>query len=312
MRTSPFPLALLAVGALWPSSAPASPPAVRELQLRGLYKDRLDAAGRCDRGSERGALGHAPSAPGRYPLFVYLTGTTMRVDGPEAMALTRAMAERGFVALSVGYENGAYAYCTGMQQKARCLFGPPESASALSALCARPDVDCDRGIVVSGFSQGANLGSLAKDLEPRVRGAYLLGHGHRAANFMDVSACMEHDKTALAPSELRSVNGEHDGYFGEVPARVQAQLERVTGAHCSEATCLDAQGAGYVMVRDGELADRTADHCYFFHSADGRCAKLEGLDPVWEKGSAPWSMGPSLDWLAARVTPARGSAPRTR
>jgi hypothetical protein len=274
---------------------------VRPLKLTGVYQDQRSASGECMRGKARDGTGHEPSASGRHPLFIYLTGTTLPYDAGETLKITEEMAKRGFVAISLGYDNGAYAYCNGMQQKAHCIFGEERTQSALSHLCKRSNVDCGAGIVVSGFSQGANLASLAKNFDARVRGAYLLGHGHRAGNFMDVTACMEDKATAFGAGEVRSVNAEGDGFFGQNATGVKAQLEVVLGVHCKEDTCLAEDGSGFAMVHNADLKDGKADHCYFFHAADGRCAGYAGFDPAWEKGHAAWALGPSLDWLASRV-----------
>jgi hypothetical protein len=274
---------------------------VRPLELTAVYHDQRAANGECTRGKTRDGTGHEPTSPGRHPLFVYLTGTTLPYDAGEALKITEEMAKRGFVAVSLAYDNGAYAYCNGMQQKAHCIFGEDKTQSALSQLCKRANVDCAAGIAVSGFSQGANLASLAKNFDARVGAAYLLGHGHRAGNFMDVTACMEDKVTAFGAGEVRSVNGEGDGFFGQNAAGVKAQLAVVLGVQCNEDSCLAADGSGFAMVHDADVKDGKADHCYFFHGANGRCAGYTGFDPAWEKGSAAWALGPSLDWLARRA-----------
>lgn len=287
---------------LFSNVAAAEPSDVKPLAMKGVFFDAHNGSGVCRSGAQRSLIGFEPARVGRYPLFVYLTGTQMSYKGIEAQALTRAMAERGFVSVSLEYDNGAYAYCSGMQNKARCIFGKAESESAISKLCARTNVDCDLGIAVAGFSQGANIAALSKNLEPRVRGAYLMGHGHRASNFMDSSSCQQAASTALGADEVRSINGEHDGFFGGVRERVRKQLELVTGARCAgAASCLQPDGGGYYVVEDGEVGDRTADHCYFLDAADGYCSKFKGLDATWLRGDAAWSMPTNLRWLEGRV-----------
>lgn len=282
--------------------ASAKPVAVKPLALKAAFFELSNASGVCKAGAQRSLVGHEPAASGRYPLFVYLTGTQMSYQGIEAQALTRAMAERGFVSVSVEYDNGAYAYCSGMQSKARCVFGKSDTESAVAKLCARANVDCEQGIVVSGFSQGANIAALSKNLEPRVRGAYLMGHGHKASNFMDSSSCQQASATALTADELRSINGEHDGFFGGSRERVRKQLELVTGAKCGDAVdCLQPAGTGFYVVQDAQLKDGTADHCYFLDAANGYCSKFKGLDAVWLSGDEAWSMPTNLNWLAGRV-----------
>lgn len=294
-------LALLVAQAVV-ASGEAADVGVRKFEVEHAYHDQADSQGRCARGAARAIIGYEPADKAQHPLFVYLTGTRMSHKGPEAERLTEQMAKRGFVAASIEYDNRAYAYCSGMEAKARCLFGPEKSASAVAALCARKNVDCGRGVLLAGFSQGANLALLAKHIEPRVKGAYLLGLGHKAANFMDLTACMQLEKSGYKADEVRAVNGEHDGFFGATPEGVAKQLKHVFGATCASADrCLHPDGSGFYVIADKQLADHSADHCYFLNRADGFCAKYEGLDPGWEKGHEPWSMNANLDWLAARL-----------
>jgi dienelactone hydrolase len=280
----------------------SSAQAVRSFSLSGLFYETV-AGGVCKAGKTHAALGFEPAAPGRYPLFVYLTGTTMRYDGPEARKISEEMARRGFVAVSLEYENRVYAYCNSMRAKAQCLFGKSGTDSALSKLCTRSNVDCDRGIVVSGFSQGANLAALSRNYEPRVVGALLLGHGHRAARAMDSTACQAAAATALELGQTRAINGEADAFFGDTLDGVRKQLEVVSGRSCpGAADCLQSDGSGWYIVRGPQLKDGSADHCYFFDTADGYCAKFKGLDANWVAGNEPWSLAPNLDWLASRVS----------
>jgi hypothetical protein len=280
----------------------ASAPTPRALTLSSLYFDQAVGAGACKQGKARNAAGHEPSAPGRYPLFVYLTGTSMRFDGAEAHKITEEMALRGFVSVSLEYENRVYAYCNGFRTKAACIFGKSGSESALSKLCARPNVDCARGIVVAGFSQGANLAAMSRNYDARVAGALLLGHGNKAARAMDSTQCQAAAATALEADQTRAIDGEHDAFFGDTLEGVRKQLEIVSGHSCGAVeSCLKPDGSGWYIVRDAQLKDHTADHCYFFDSADGYCAKFKGLDANWVEGKEPWSLGPNLDWLAGKV-----------
>jgi hypothetical protein len=276
--------------------------AVRPLQLTNLYFEQALSAGVCKQGKQHGAIGHEPSAAGRHPLFLYLTGTRMGYDGPEARKITEEMARRGFVALSVQYENRVYAYCNSLRAKAQCVFGKSGSESALAKLCARANVDCARGVVVAGFSQGANLSAMARDYDPRVLAALLLGHGNRAARSMDTTQCQAASATAFDLHQTRAIDGEHDGFFGDTAEGVRRQLEIVSGRSCPGATdCLQPDGSGWYIVRDAQLRDASADHCYFLDAADGYCAKFKGLDANWAQGNEPWALQPNLDWLAGHV-----------
>jgi hypothetical protein len=321
----------------WEGKAPAftapTDPAITAFTLPAAYRDCAADGGKP--AASRDIAGYAPvEAPvsareqndkvaGRHPVFVYLTGTLMRFNGPEAQVLTSEMAKRGFLAAAVDYDNAAYPYCPGMTSKAACIFDADAPRSAIAQICALPQADCTRGIVVAGFSQGANLAALAANRNPNVRAAYLLGHGDRALNGFDVSRCADDAATALAPSQMRSVTGEADLFFGGSQAGVRKQFQRVVGIACAEGLdCATENGGGWHIVASTELRDGGADHCYFLDRANVYCSTYEGLDPSWQHGTQPWALGPSLDWLAAQVTAprpkvstspatveARGSAP---
>ncbi|MFT3928435.1 MAG: hypothetical protein QM778_38255 [Myxococcales bacterium] len=268
--------------------------------MQAAYRDCV--ANESEKSSARDISGFEPKPEGKYPVFVYLTGTLMKFNGPEAQLITHEMAKRGFVAAAVDYDNSAYPYCPAMTAKAKCIFDASAKTSALSQLCARAKADCTRGIVVAGFSQGANLAALSGNAHPQVRAAYLMGHGDRALNSIDVSRCADDASTSLAPRALRSVNGEADLFFGGNRAGVRKQLQKVVGAQCPDATrCEQADGSGWVIIENRELADGSADHCYFFNKANTYCSSYDGLDPAWQSGRQPWALAPNLDWLARQV-----------
>jgi hypothetical protein len=257
--------------------------------------------GGCSSGSKKDIVGSEPIDPGTYPVFVYVTGTTMAFGGAEARLLTDEMAKRGFVAATVEYANGTYPTCSSMRTKASCIFDRNSANSAISKLCARAKADCSQGIVVSGFSQGANLAALSKNYDSRVRGAYLIGHGNRAS-IIDVSSCANNSATALAPSEMRSINGDNDQFFGRTPDGVRNQLQAVVGVSCPGSyNCLKADGSGWFMVAGSSVADRKADHCYFFNGASSTCSSYSGLESSWASGTSAPSVASNLNWLASKV-----------
>jgi hypothetical protein len=263
-----------------------------------------DRSGNCSSSSKRNIVGAEPSDAATYPVFIYLTGTNMPFNGADAQPFVQDMAARGFVAATVQYDSGSYPTCTLMTKKASCLFNGSSVNSAVSKLCARPKADCSKGVVVSGFSQGANLAALAKNYDARVRGAYLIGHGDRASGLIDVSSCADDARTALLPSQMRSINGENDEFFGGNASGVRTQLQRVVGVSCPGAfSCLQADGSGWQMVRTSEVADRTANHCYFYQNGNRACTSHNGFDTGWRSGTSSWSLGASLNWLAGKATP---------
>jgi hypothetical protein len=263
-----------------------------------------DRNGACSPSSLKTIVGAEPSDPGAFPVFIYLTGTNMPFNGPDAQPFIQDMAARGFVAATVQYDSSSYPTCGLMTKKASCIFNGSSANSAISQLCGRAQADCSKGVVVSGFSQGANLSALAKNYDARVRASYLIGHGDKASGIIDVSACADDAKTALLPSQMRSINGENDEFFGSNANGVRQQLQKVVGVTCAGSwSCIKADGSGWQMVRATELADGTANHCYYFQNGNRACTSNNGYDPTWRTGSSPWSLGPNLDWLASRTGP---------
>jgi dienelactone hydrolase len=263
-----------------------------------------DRSGNCSNSNKRSLVGLEPSDEGKFPVFVYLTGTNMPFNGPEAKLFTQQMAARGFVAAAVDYDSSSYPSCGTMTKKASCIFNAGSANSAVSKLCSRAKADCSKGIVVSGFSQGANLSALAKNYDARARAAYLIGHGDKASGLIDVSSCADNAKTTLLPSQMRSINGENDEFFGSNANGVRTQLQKVVGVSCAQSwNCLQADGSGWAMVRPMELADGSANHCYYYQNGNRACTANNGFDAGWLSGSAPWALAPSLDWLASKATP---------
>jgi hypothetical protein len=91
----------------------------------------------------------------RHPLFLYFVGTrfvdtdqSARYDCQAAKKVTEAMARRGFVALSVDYDN-SFSFSL---DKPGCLFGSTNPLSILAVACKLPSVDCDRGIATWGHT----------------------------------------------------------------------------------------------------------------------------------------------------------------
>lgn len=244
-----------------------------------------------------GLAGHGPSTPasGPYPLALYFGGTEFipgtpanRHDGPAPMAVTEAMARRGFVALSVQYDNTPAAWLSDHQNQLSCMLGPERSESLVAVACALPDVDCGRGIATWGQSLGGLVAVVAHDFEPRVKAAWATGYGG------DVTATLPMDR-------LRVVNAEHD-VNGE-----KATLDFAAGVssdRCAEDadTCLRANGSGWIRVRQADLRNpdsREAGHCWF-----DRASCTTGqivLEPNWVEPNSEkaFALERNADWLAA-------------
>lgn len=229
----------------------------------------------------------------RCPLFLYFVGTrfvdtdTSAVfDSQAALKVTEAMARRGFVALSVEYDNGI---ADALSNKIDCLYGKGSNETLLTKACGMAEVDCERGIATWGHSQGALLAHIAASYDARVKAAWTTGYGGN-------------DNPALPYSRLRVVNGEADTMNG-----AYATISKAAGFGASECRddsgdhCLRSDGSGYIIVRKSACQTSSADHCWFDRRSCGDSAIT--LEPNWidPKSSALFSLESNADWVAATV-----------
>jgi hypothetical protein len=256
------------------------------------YDGSFGATGACI--ADLGIHGYAPTAPGQYPVFIYTVGTFGQYDATEADTIVREMAGRGFIAASIEYANGPGGSCDRLRNKASCAYDPLSGASAVGRLCGRADADCWRGIVVGGMSQGSSMALLAKNHDWRVRAAWVMG---ATDAFGVTAACVDNGFRLLPGDRVRAVSGERDIYAN------QLTLELITGSFCAagEQSCLRPNGSGWYRVRDSQVQDGKADHCYYTTSG---CTNEPILDIGWAPpASAPWSLDTNLDWLAQFADP---------
>jgi hypothetical protein len=255
-------------------------------------------------GTSYNISGVEPSDSAKHPVFLYMTGTTETYNNGHAMAAVNAMAAKGFVAAAVQYNSGSFGSCTVIGQKAACIFKPGSTSSAVSKLCARARADCSKGIVVSGFSQGSVIATLAKNTDDRVRAAYGMGTYNNYYSLNDVSSCMTAGTFALPTSNLRIANGESDYYANTNAATVRSRSEIVTGKSCGSSAyeCLNSDGSGWMMIKGSQVSDGSADHCY--QRLLGDCiGSANSIDSVWKTGSGKWALTANLNWLAQFATP---------
>ena len=187
--------------------------------------------------------------------------------------------------------------------------------SLVAKMCARPDVDCGKGILVGGHSQGAGLAMMAKNYEARVRAAYAMG-ANCAYLFNQVDGlcdpagaasdtnCLVDSETDLPSDRLRIVNGEADDYGSPT------QYERISGKSCpsGKLDCLAPNGSGWYLVANTAVQDGKAEHCYIVNSTDGAwCPGIDATHPFdvgWiPPATLPWSLTTNLNWLAGFADP---------
>lgn len=259
-------------------------------------------------GTMRKALpisGYEPADPGTYPVFVYVTGTKLSAWSADDQLITQEMAQKGFVAVSVDYTTrGNYpATCAGLHTAVREIFDTADPASAINVVASRPKADVSKGLVVMGFSQGANIASLSKNYDAAVQAVFLIGNGY---NNMGLS-CYNDSATTITSDRSRSVMGAKDaayvfgGYGGSLDANRQV-METTSGVSCgpTAASCESPNGSGWYLVQSFETASGKDAHC--FHYGNSLCGAVP-FDANFLGGNFFWSLGPSLDWLASFTTP---------
>ena len=244
--------------------------------------------------------GHQPAggAGARYPLFLYFVGTAfVPTDAsaghasPAPLAVTEAMARRGFVALSVQYDNDALAWLSDHEGQLACLFDGSKPDSVIAKACALPNVDCELGIATWGHSQGAYVAHMAHAREPRVGAVWTTGYGGDASSTLPVD-------------RLRVVNGEADAADNGTAPKL-TMITGLTSEQCTEPDqCLRDDGSGWIIVRKSALAQpdvATADHCWFDRPSCG--AAMVMLEPSWvdPESDKPFALEKNADWVARTV-----------
>lgn len=247
--------------------------------------------------------GSEPAADGHYPVFVYVHGTLADWGGnAEGQRVAQMAAGEGFVAAAVTYNSLLTGSAAGTDGNAKCMFSPGSPSSAINQICARPKADCSNGFVLAGFSQGGVIAARAKNFNPQVQAVWAMGvNGPTTAPALRAPA----GTRALPNDRLRIDVGQRD------VGSDFSNLNALTGQSCSTASCLNADGSGYYVVQNSEVADGVADHCYWMRvntfAPTNSCTwnpLLLTFDPGFRPPSTvPWSLLTSLDWLRAKLGP---------
>jgi hypothetical protein len=289
---------------------------IQPIQDPSAYSGTLKGELPCDTNYD--TAGYEPydsSRPNaKYPLFLYFIGTAFNAgesrdyykDAPAPRAALQAMAARGFVAVTVQYDNTVTSFfdnslsIAGFKNKQACLFGATNPNNLLAALCARRNVNCSTGIGIFGHSQGGEMALAAGNHDKRVNAVFATG-----------DAAGSGLEPAIAYNRIRLVNGEHDLIGGYTSG-----MYALTGTNWLDCAgqghqCLRADGSGWIMVRQAQLASPSlpfyshniADHCWFYSRA---CGTTDVLEPQWTPGTTyPFSLAATADWLAATAVTSR-------
>lgn len=183
----------------------------------------------------------------RCPLYIYVDGTwnAQNIDDRDTTYM-KEMAKRGYVAVTVDYDDGALTYwnqydsCSSFTEKSRKIFDESLVGSVIYQLCQDTynrfghgrvvPVDCNQGVAVNGYSQGGHITALAKHYTNFITAGLFWAQGIRnnfcAMNWsacmgcvtMDVP-CMANSQIALPKHKRRYINGEKDQMFGACESR---------------------------------------------------------------------------------------------
>ena len=269
--------------------------ALAQTSFAGMYNGAGTSGGSCS--SSYAISGVDPSGTGPFPVFIYLVGTSETYTNATAMAAVNAMAAKGYVSATIDYAASQFGNCSVLSAKSSCAFNPNSTLSAVSQICSRAKADCSKGIVVGGFSQGSVLALLAKNYDARVQAVYGTGMSNVYSTY-DLSACVSNGNRTLPGDRLRAVNGERDNFAGGSQAGVQSALQNVSGLTCAAGSysCLNPNGSGWIIVKNSQVRDGSADHCYT--RASGDCfGSQNSVDSNWNTGTASWAKDPNLQWL---------------
>ena len=131
---------------------------------------------------------------------------------------------------------GGYFY-QGILDKARAIFDGNDENSVVSQMCDGPDAlaNCDLGVAVHGYSQGAQLGSLAGNFDKRISAALLFGNGNYQTFLRGDYSCLNNENIALPRERRRSITGSNDGVFGDgTVAGAMKQQKETSGYDCGD------------------------------------------------------------------------------
>lgn len=176
------------------------------------------------------------------PLYIYVDGTWNAQDIDERdTTYMKEMAKRGYVAVTVDYDDGAVSYwnnydsCSGFTEKSRKIFDESLVGSVIYQLCQDTynrfghgrvvPVDCSYGVAVNGYSQGGHITALAKHYTNYITAGLFFAQGIRnklcAVNWSSCMGCVTMDVPCMANSQIalpshkrRYINGEKDSMFG--------------------------------------------------------------------------------------------------
>jgi dienelactone hydrolase len=248
--------------------------------------------------------GAQPSAAGKYPVVVYLHGTLSDWGGnPDGQKFAQLAAGQGFVAAAITYDSSMTLNTPDDQDHAYCMFNQSHSGNPLNTICAMAKADCSKGILVTGFSQGGDIAVMSKNYNSNVQAVWGIGTSENTAPFVAPPAGIR----ALPNNKLRINIGQNDSFIYPNGFNPTNQIA-MTGDNCGTSfQCLQADGSGYYIVQNSEVADGNADHCYWMSvntSTDSCTLTITNFDPGFQPpATTSWSMITTLNWLRSQLKP---------
>ena len=86
-----------------------------------------------------------------------------------------------------------------------------------------------------GFSQGAQLASLAGNFSPKVSAALMFGNGNYNPYLRGDFTCLNDNNLVLTRERRRSITGSHDGVFGDgTLSGTMKQQKETSGYDCGD------------------------------------------------------------------------------
>jgi hypothetical protein len=250
-------------------------------------------------GSTYNIVGKEPTAPGRYPVFVYIGGTGEQYTSLWGGAALDEAVSRGYVAASVQYDNASFGTCTTISTRARCIFNAANSNSAISRLCSRAKADCSKGVVTGGLSQGSIISVLSGNYDQRIRASFGQGAGATYTIAYNLASCVDNGRHTTPGDRIRIINGEGDMFVGGTAAVARQNASRITGNSCGLSnSCFRSNGSGYYVVQHFEVLDLFADHCFMGYGGTAalQCAGLP-VDANYQFGNNQWGVKASVNFL---------------
>eukprot|EP01084_Bolivina_argentea_P178324 308255_1 len=248
---------------------------------------------------------------GGYPLYFFVTGTGESEAAwlAPGKTYTSHMASQGFIAVSIWYNNGVFPLtCSALLTKAASMFDPENTQSALFVLCSEQglDIDCNKGVVLNGISQGGHLVSVsAVSAGDLIKAVVIMSAGNNSG-LPGGWQCLNYENLNLSQTRIRSVVGVQDTIIcngGDVEY-CRNQLTSVTGYECpNQMECMQDDGSGWYMVQNYETESDMAGHCYPFRDNDCFDSNFDAkYFPGCDNGvECDWTFMSTFGWLVSSV-----------